>query len=114
MTTGIIQRYARMLACMLALGATPSARAQEQEEAELEETPSQPVAPSDPDATLAPLWKPRLGMALDVGAPDGVGASALLHPLRWLRVHLGATRNTLGFGVRGGSSFIPLELLVSP
>jgi hypothetical protein len=53
-------------------------------------------------------------MALDVGAPDGVGASALVHPLRWLRVHLGATRNTLGFGVRGGSSFIPLELFVSP
>ncbi|HEX8822604.1 MAG TPA: autotransporter outer membrane beta-barrel domain-containing protein, partial [Archangium sp.] len=79
-----------MLACMLALGATPGARAQEQEEAESEEvSPSQTVAPSDPNATLAPPWKPRLGMALDVGAPDGVGVSALVHPLRWLRVNLG-------------------------
>lgn len=109
MTTPIIPRYARLLACMLALGATPGARAQEQEETEAEETPTPQT-----DAAVAPPWKSRYGAVLDVGAPSGVGLSGLVHPLRWLRVHLGATRNTLGFGVRGGTSFIPLELFVSP
>jgi hypothetical protein len=109
MTTPISPEFARMLACMLALGATPSVRAQEPEEAEEEETP----APQT-DAALTPPWKSRFGAVLDVGAPTGVGVSGLVHPLRWLRVHLGATRNTLGFGVRGGTTVIPLELFVSP
>jgi hypothetical protein len=109
MSTPIIPKSARLLACMLALGALPSARAQEPEEEEAQETPTPQT-----DASLAPPWKPRFGAVLDVGAPTGVGVSALVHPLRWLRVHLGATRNTLGFGVRGGATIIPLELFVSP
>jgi hypothetical protein len=109
MTTPISPKSARMLACMLALGAVPSVQAQEPEEEEAEEAPTPQT-----DASLAPPWKPRFGAVLDVGAPTGVGVSALVHPLRWLRVQLGATRNTLGFGVRGGTSIIPLELFISP
>jgi hypothetical protein len=50
----------------------------------------------------------------EAGAPDGVGLSALVHPMRRVRVHAGAVRNRLGYGVRGGLTFIPFELFISP
>ncbi|MGZ3459126.1 MAG: hypothetical protein ACXU86_11560 [Archangium sp.] len=105
-----------MLTSLLALLVSPAARAQEQDDTdtsspEPESTVSTP-APTDPDA--APPWKTRFGVRLVAGAPEGVGAAALLQPRRWLRVHVGATRNTLGYGVRGGLSLIPLQLSVSP
>jgi hypothetical protein len=56
----------------------------------------------------------RLGLMLDVGAPDGVGFSAVVRPLPWLRLNAGLTTNTLSIGVRGGVSLIPLSTLVSP
>ncbi len=111
-------RYARALTCLLVLAMAPGARAQEQEQddadmssEEMEETEPTP-APDDPDA--APPWKTRFGMRLVAGAPDGMGIAALVHPRRWLRVHAGAAKNSLGFGVRGGLSIIPLELYISP
>lgn len=119
-TPGLVRgyaRYARALMCLLMLAVSPSARAwQEQEDAdtrasEPEGTVTTP-SPLDPDAT--PPWKTRFGARLTAGAPEGVGVAALIHPRRWLRAHAGATRNTLGFGARGGLSLIPLELLISP
>ncbi|HYO53474.1 hypothetical protein [Archangium sp.] len=118
-TPGLVRgsiRCARALTCLLMLAVSPGAQAQEQEEpdtlaAEAEDTVTTP-SPTDPNA--APPWKTRFGVRLVAGAPEGVGAAALLHPRRWLRAHVGATRNTLGFGVRGGLSFIPFELFISP
>ncbi len=93
---------------MLVLGAVPSARAQTPED------PDFPVTAPTSDAPVLPPWKTRFGALVDAGAPDGVGASALMRPWRWVRVHAGAAKNSLGFGVRGGLSFTPLELYVSP
>jgi hypothetical protein len=55
-----------------------------------------------------------LGVMLDVGAPDGVGFSAVVRPVRWLRLNAGLTTNTLSIGVRGGISLVPLSTFVSP
>jgi hypothetical protein len=115
-TTGHRGKGPRALACALALGMVPGAWAQELEE---EEETSVPQAesggsPGAADAVRAPPWKTRLGLVVDVGAPDGLGAAVLMRPLRWLRLHAGATTNSLGHGVRGGVSLIPFELFVSP
>ncbi len=105
------------LTCLLMLAVSPGAWAQQDPEdvefpdSEQEETVATP-APTDPDA--APPWKTRFGMRLVAGAPEGIGIAALIHPRRWARAHVGATRNNLGFGARGGLSLIPLELLISP
>jgi hypothetical protein len=116
-TPGLVGRSARCtraLACILALMVAPDVQAQEEEEEEDTDFPASTKAPSNPDAPNIPPWKTRFGVKVDAGAPDGVGAAALVHPMRWIRAHAGATRNTLGFGVRGGVSLIPLELLVAP
>ncbi|PTL84237.1 hypothetical protein [Vitiosangium sp. GDMCC 1.1324] len=107
---------ARALTCLLVLAAAPLARAQGQEDtdtpaAESEGTVSTP-APADPDA--APPWNTRFGARLVAGAPEGLGVAALIHPRPWLRAHVGATRNTLGFGVRGGLDLIPIQLFITP
>ena len=119
-TPGLVRGYARCaraLACSLMLAVSPGARAQQDPEdmdtqaGETEGTVATP-SPTDPDA--APPWKTRFGVRLSAGSPEGVGISALIHPRRWLRAHVGATRNTLGFGARGGLSLIPLDILISP
>jgi hypothetical protein len=119
-TPGLGRGYVRgagVLACLLMLAVSPGARAQQDPEdtdirgTETEGTVTTP-SPTDPDA--APPWKTRFGVRLAAGAPEGVGVSALIHPRRWLRAHVGATRNTLGFGARGGLSLIPLDITISP
>jgi hypothetical protein len=119
-TPGLVRGYARCaraLTCLLMLAVSPGVRAQQDPEdtdtpdSETEDPVATPT-PTDPDA--APPWKTRFGMRLVAGAPEGIGASALLHPRRWLRAHVGATRNNLGLGARGGLSLLPLELLISP
>lgn len=56
----------------------------------------------------------KFGVMLDVGAPDGIGASGVVKPLSWLRLHAGATTNTISFGLRGGVSLLPLSTFVAP
>lgn len=114
MTTAI-----RVLACILALGAAPGVRAQVPVEPDFTEETEEP-APSpgatapNPDAPPTPPWKTRWGVLLDGSAPEGAGASALMQPTRWGRVYGGPAMNTLGFGVRAGATFVPIQLLVSP
>jgi len=91
-------RAGAVLAFVLALSAGSRALAQEAVEASGEPSSS----------TL------RIGAMLDVGAPDGVGISAVVRPIEWLRINAGLTTNTLSFGVRGGISLVPLSTLVSP
>ncbi len=99
---------------MLVLGGVSSARAQPPEDPDAPTDTPEGVTVSNPDAPVLPPWKTRFGAMVDAGAPEGLGASALMRPWRWLRVHAGAAKNSLGFGVRGGLSFTPLELLISP
>lgn len=73
------------------------------------------VSPPSPEPqTEAPGDKLGLGVMLDVGAPDGVGISAVVRPVRWLRINAGLTTNTLSLGVRGGISLVPLTAFITP
>jgi hypothetical protein len=95
------------LACALVLGVAPSALAQE-----TLPSPGPSVsaeAPPDDSPALR-----RLGVSLDAGVPDGIGISAVVRPVGWLRLHGGVTSNTLSFGLRAGASWVPLAATVSP
>lgn len=93
-----LSRHGAVLGCLLALGTSSLALAQDSVEAPAE----------------APSSKVRIGAMLDVGAPDGVGVSAVVRPIEWLRINAGVTTNTISLGVRGGISLVPLSTLVSP
>ncbi|HYH96795.1 autotransporter outer membrane beta-barrel domain-containing protein [Hyalangium sp.] len=95
-------RSGAMLACVLALSTGAEAQAQD--------STSPPEAEASGDASN----KLGLGVMLDVGAPDGVGLSAVVRPVRWLRINAGLTTNTLSLGLRGGISLVPLSSFVSP
>jgi hypothetical protein len=95
------------LACVLALTTGMQAQAQD---SSASAPPEVEAAPSPSEASN----KLGLGVMLDVGAPDGVGVSAVIRPVRWLRLNAGLTTNTLSIGVRGGLSLVPLSTFVSP
>jgi hypothetical protein len=88
-----VLRHGAALACALALCVGAEAQAQDV-----------PAAPN-------PL---KFGVLVDIGAPDGIGASGVVRPLPWVRAHLGLTTNTISLGVRGGVSLLPLQTFVSP
>lgn len=50
----------------------------------------------------APWSAPFVGVQLDVGAPDGLGASLVITPGRFLRLSVGGLSNGVGAGVRFG------------
>lgn len=54
----------------------------------------------------APGELPLLGVQVDVGLPDGIGASAIVTPGRFLRLHVGGLNNGLGSGARVGATLI--------
>jgi hypothetical protein len=54
---------------------------------------------------------PRLGVQLDVGLPDGLGASLAYMPAASLRLHLGGVNNGLGSGFRGGAVLLAFPSL---
>ncbi|MBJ6759882.1 hypothetical protein JGU66_03850 [Myxococcaceae bacterium JPH2] len=58
--------------------------------------------------------KYKLGLLVDAGAPHGVGVSAVVRPMPWLRLQAGPTTNSLSFGLRGGVSVLPLQTFISP
>lgn len=57
---------------------------------------------------------PMLGMVVDLGVPSGLGISAVVRPLPWLRGHGGFAHNGAGFGIRGGVGLVPFQWVVSP
>jgi hypothetical protein len=102
--TAALSRLSATLTALLALGVGVEARAQDSTSA---------PSPVDPPIE-APGDKLGLGVMLDVGAPDGVGISAVVRPVRWLRINAGVTTNTLSLGVRGGISLVPLTAFITP
>jgi hypothetical protein len=48
-----------------------------------------------------------LGLQLDIGIPDGGNVSAVVRPLKWVRLALGGGYNGLGPGWRGGLTLLP-------
>ncbi len=45
-----------------------------------------------------------IGLMVDLGLPDGASVSLVARPLCWLRLHAGASHNTVNFGIRGGAT----------
>ena len=76
--------------------------------------PSPPNASVSKDAGHAEERAPILGLTIDGGFPDGLALSALLRPVRPLRLDAGVTYNIIGFGVRGGVTFIPFRSAIAP
>ena len=76
-----------------------------------------PPAPADnpPPPSEEPQGElPHWGLLLDAGLPDGFSLSAIYRPAHWFRASAGAAYNIVGYGVRGGVSFIPFESVVTP
>ncbi|MCA2979475.1 MAG: hypothetical protein INH41_01425 [Myxococcaceae bacterium] len=65
-----------------------------------------PLVTTEGDVAEAPARHPLLGVQADVGLPDGAGASALVMPLAWLRVHVGGLATLAGAGVRAGMTLV--------
>ena len=57
---------------------------------------------------------PRLGVMVDVGLPDGAGASLLYRPLPGLRLAVGGMTNAVSAGLRAGLTLEPLRTFVRP
>lgn len=53
-----------------------------------------------------PFEVPFIGAQVDVGAPDGIGASLVVNPGRYLRIHAGGLNNGIGSGVRFGATIV--------
>lgn len=53
-----------------------------------------------------PESMPFLGVQVDVGVPDGIGASLVGSPVRYLRLSLGGLSNGVGAGVRLGATLV--------
>lgn len=99
-----------------------TARSSDSEQVALGASPAgaPPSASTPPSATgprsmsAAEDRPPLLGLMLDGGFPDGLALSALLRPIRPLRVDAGLTYNLIGFGLRGGVTFVPFRAAVAP
>ncbi|AKF83639.1 hypothetical protein SAMN05443572_10482 [Myxococcus fulvus] len=89
-----LRRHGTALACLTALATGAAAHAQEGE--------------GGGDSPY------RFGLLVDAGAPHGIGLSAVLKPVPWLRLQAGPTTNTLSLGLRGGLSILPLQTFIAP
>lgn len=58
------------------------------------------------EAGRKPWSAPFIGVQLDVGVPDGIGASLVVTPGRFFRVSVGGLSNGLGAGVRLGMTLV--------
>lgn len=57
---------------------------------------------------------PLLGLMVDGGFPDGIGASVLVRPIWFARFHAGGTYNFLGPGLRTGVTLVPFHFPIVP
>jgi hypothetical protein len=83
--------------------------------------PPAPAAPAPAPSAAAPAPRPaapaglpRLGLALDVGVPEGLALGATFRALPSLRLWAGPAWNYAGFGLQGGLSFTPLPWRLAP
>jgi hypothetical protein len=74
----------------------------------LDETPAAtaPLVTAEGDVAGAPAEHPHVGVQADVGLPDGAGASAMVMPVSWVRVHVGGLATLSGSGVRAGVTLL--------
>ena len=73
-----------------------------------------PATGTEVTRTREPERRPLIGVAADLGVPSGAGASLLVRPLSWLRLHGGAGTNGASFGLHAGATLMPLRGFVTP
>lgn len=74
-----------------------------------------PPPPAPGESALAPSPRsPTLGLAFDVGVPEGGALSVAYRPWRPLRLWAGPAWNYLGWGLQGGVAVLPWHWAVSP
>ena len=56
----------------------------------------------------------HLGLQIDAGAPGLGGATVLFRPWWWVRFNAGLAYDYVGYGVRGGVSFVPWHWAITP
>jgi hypothetical protein len=57
---------------------------------------------------------PWIGAQVDVGLPQGIGASVVFRPWYFLQLHLGAVTNTTSGGLTGGLTVVPFRYVIVP
>lgn len=87
-----------LAALALVVAAAPAARAAEA-----------PLPPPPRQAEGA-----RLGLRLEVGAPEGATVALLLRPTPAFRLWAGPSWNVVGWGLQGGIALVPWQLAVAP
>jgi hypothetical protein len=67
--------------------------------------------PGPPPAAAWPALSPgrHLGAQLDIGFPGGIAAEVVFRPWWWFRASAGPAFNLMGWGLRAGVGFTPLE-----
>jgi hypothetical protein len=80
--------------------------------------PPPPPAPAAAAAQVAPEARsdalPRVGLATDLGVPQGLAVSAMFRALPSLRLWGGPAWNYAGFGLQAGASWAPLPWPLAP
>lgn len=56
----------------------------------------------------------RIGVSLDAGVPDGASLGLVYQPVPQLRLHAGASHNTVSAGARTGIALVPVRAWMSP
>lgn len=92
-----------LLVALALLGAAGPARAAE--------APLPPPLPPPPSHAPA---DPRLGVALDLGFPEGASLALAYRPTQALRIFAGPAWNYVSWGVLGGVALVPFRLAVAP
>ncbi len=55
----------------------------------------------------APPSRHLLGLAIDLGLPDGANLGLVVRPASWIRLHAAGGTNSVSVGFRGGATAIP-------
>lgn len=76
--------------------------------------PADAHAQADEDRWYSLYRGKKLGVQVDVGAPDGAGLMVLFRPYWWLRLNGGFAYNYMGSGLRGGITLMPVQWGVTP
>jgi hypothetical protein len=76
--------------------------------------PAPPVASPVVTAGRAAPELPRLGLAADVGVPEGLTVAAMFRAVPSLRLWLGPSWNYVGLGLQGGVHWAPLPWALAP
>jgi hypothetical protein len=76
--------------------------------------PAADASRADPVRPPAPPSRTWLGLGVDAGIPNAAGASLVVKPWGWLRLHGGLAHDVIGHGYRGGLTLVPGQWFLTP